>query len=117
QALKRSTVELTTLIARQMAEQRRAEQSAQIMTLREPQARLALDRGEEALARQIAGVIAEAEAARASHEAAAQGYGAQIAAMKTAIAGTDQRIGQLRRRLNAAKANAAMQKAQMLTSE
>jgi phage shock protein A len=106
-----ATRELTGLMAREMADERAREAADRRAREHEPYALKALERGDEALARQCADIVAAAEAERDRYGRNVDAARRHIISLRASIATADARIGEIRREFLAARSRAALQRA------
>lgn len=106
-----ATRELTGLMAREMADERAHNAADRRAREHEAHALKALEKGDEALARQCADVVAAAEAERDRYGRNLAAARRHIVGLRAGIAKADARIGEIRRELLAARSRAALQRA------
>jgi len=106
-----ATRELTGLMAREMADERAREAADRRAREHEPYTLKALERGDEALARQCADIVATAEAERDRYGRNVDAARRHIISLRASIAKADARIGEIRREFLAARSRAALQRA------
>jgi phage shock protein A len=115
-AVRDATQELTALMAREIQDRRAMEAAAARVVEHERYARKALDNGDETLALEIAGAIADAERDRDRHRDSHDAAGRQIARLRLDIGRASTRIADLKRELAAARSRAAVQRAEGLVA-
>jgi phage shock protein A len=106
-----ATRELTGLMAREMADRRAHDAADRRAREHDAYALKALEKGDEALARQCAEMVAAAEAERDRYSRNLDAARRHIASLRAGIARADARIGEIRRELLAARSRAALQRA------
>lgn len=106
-----ATRELTGLMAREMADGRAHEAADRRAREHEAYALKALEKGDEALARQCADSVAAAEAERDRYGRNVDAARRHIVTLRAGIAKADARIGEIRREFLAARSRAALQRA------
>lgn len=106
-----ATRELTGLMAREMADGRAHEAADRRVREHEAYALKALEKGDEALARQCADVVAAAEAERERYGRNLDAARRHIVSLRAGIAKADARLGEIRRELLAARSRAALMRA------
>ena len=106
-----ATRDLTGLMAREMADRRSHEAAGARVAEYEAYALKALDKGDDALARQCAEVVAAAAAERERYGHNLEASRRHIASLRTGIAKADARIAEIRREWLAARSRMALQRA------
>lgn len=111
-----ATRELTSLMAREIQDRRALEAATARVAENERYARKALEKGDEALALEIAAAIADAERDRDRHRESLETAGRQVARLRLDIGRASTRIAELKRELAAARSRAALQRAEGLVA-
>lgn len=106
-----ATRDLTGLMAREMADRRSHEAAGERVAEYEAYTLKALDKGDDALARQCAEVVAAAEAERERYGQNLDATRRHIASLRAGIAKADARIAEIRREWLAARSRMALQRA------
>jgi phage shock protein A len=106
-----ATRDLTGLMAREIADRRSHDAADERLREYEAYALKALAKGDDALARQCAEVVAAAEAERERYSGNLEATRRHIASLRAGIAKADARIGEIRREWLAARSRAALQRA------
>ena len=106
-----ATRDLTGLMAREMADRRSHEAAGERVAEYEAYALKALAKGDDALARQCAEVVAAAEAERERYGHNLEATRRHIASLRAGIAKADARIAKIRREWLAARSRMALQRA------
>lgn len=115
--LKRSKDSLAAIIARQKVSEERASKIGDEISEHEGYAVAALEKGDEALALEVAEKIAALEARRDTEQAAGEGYEASANQLREAIADAERDIQRMKQQIDTVKATDSVQKAQAAVSE
>lgn len=115
--LKRSKDSLAAIIARQKVSEERASKIGDEIGEHEGYAVAALEKGDEALALEVAEKIAALEARRDTEQAAGEGYEASANQLREAIADAERDIQRMKQQIDTVKATDSVQKAQAAVSE
>ncbi len=102
---------LTGVMAEQMSVKRKVNQLRRSIEEHEGYAARALDKGDEALALEIAGKIAEFSGELEANEQLLQGYTGNVAQLKQTISETERNIKAMQREVSVVKSTEAVQKA------
>ena len=117
EALRESKNSLAEIMARQkLAEEKRKNLQAKIAE-HEGYAVKALEKGDEALATEVAEKIAEFENQAAVEDEAAQGYAKHAAQMRAAIQQTERDLKRMKQQVDTVKATDSVQRAQSAVAE
>ena len=115
--LRQSKDALTGIIARQKLAEEKCQQIREQIAKHEGYATQALEKGEEALAMEVAQKIADLENQLRSEEAAAQEYAGSAQQLREATRQAEQNIKRLRQQIDTVKATESVQRAQAAVAE
>jgi phage shock protein A len=115
--LRRSKDALTAIIARQKLAEEKCQQMREQISKHEGYATQALDKGEEALALEVAQKIAGMENQLHSEDAAAQEYAGSANQLREAIRQAEQNVKRLKQQVDTVKATENVQRAQAAVAE
>jgi len=114
-ALSRAKLDLTLVMAEEIKARRRLEAIRKAISERESQAHGALKLGNDALARQVAGRLADLAEEEAQWQTLADGLADRIVRLRQALTTAETRLAEFRRRCSISKATASAQRAEGLT--
>ena len=115
--LQRARDSLVEVMAQQKLAEQRAAAVADKIAEYEGYALQALDKGEEALAAEVAGRIAALEAEKGGHEQLAAEYGKAVRSLQYSVAETEANLRRIRQQADTVKAAERVQKAQEAVAE
>ena len=115
--LRRSKEALAEIMAKQKLAAERAGKAATRVAEYEQYALKALENGDEVLAREVAGKIANLESELASDRENADGYAASVAQLRAAVTQAEGNIKRLKQQVDTVKATESVQKAQMAVAQ
>ena len=115
--LDQSKNSLAEMMARQKVSQDKSQQLRQHIETHEGYALQALEKGDEALALEVAEKIAELEQQHSQEQAAANSYADSVTQMKTAIVQTQRNIQRLKQQLDTVKASESVHRAQAAVAQ
>jgi len=115
--LRKSKEALAEIMAKQKLAAERAEKSTAKVAEYEQYALKALEAGNEGLAREVAGKIANLEAELTSDREQADGYAASVAQLRKAVGQAEANIKRMKQQVDTVKATESVQKAQMAVAQ
>src|SRR5690606_3261629 len=115
--LRQSKDALAAIIARQKLAEEKCQQMHEQISKHEGYVTQALDKGEEALALEVAQKIADLENQLRSEESAAQEYAGSAKQLREAIRQAEQNIKRLKQQIDTVKATENVQRAQPAVAE
>ncbi|MGH8760600.1 MAG: PspA/IM30 family protein [Burkholderiales bacterium] len=115
--LRKSKEALAEIMAKQKLAADRAEKSAAKVAEYEQYALKALEADNEALAKEVAGKIANLEAELVGEREQADGYAASVAQLRRAVGQAEANIKRLKQQVDTVKATESVQKAQMAVAQ
>ncbi|MEL7449547.1 MAG: PspA/IM30 family protein [Pseudomonadota bacterium] len=114
--LRTSKESLAAIIARQKLAEEKAKATADKIAEHESYATQAIDKGDEALALEIAGKIADLEAQHETEKKAGEGFADSAEQLRNAIQGAERDLQMMRQQIDTVKAAENVQKAQAAVS-
>jgi phage shock protein A len=111
-ALRQAKCDLVAVMAEEVAARRRLTELREMIAQREGQARAALAKGDEALARMLAERVANHARDEAQQHQTTERLRERVERLRLAVSDLEQRLGELARRLKLARATASVQRAE-----
>ena len=115
--LRKSKEALAEIMAKQKLAAERASKSTAKVEEYEQYALKALEAGNEALAQEVAGKIANLEVEQAAEREQAEGYATSVAQLRKAVSQAEANIKRMKQQVDTVKATESVQKAQMAVAQ